>query len=47
MITMKLKDVILENVTLDNVNTLDYMFSKGYDSDDEETNNWSNKKNKK
>jgi len=47
MITMQLGDVILETNTLDNINTLDYMFSKGYDSDDDDTNNWSNKKSKK
>jgi DNA polymerase elongation subunit (family B) len=47
MIKMKLNDVVLEDSAIDNTNTLDYMFSKGYDSDDEDTNKWSNKKNKK
>ena len=47
MITMQLGDVILETNTLDNINTLDYMFSKGYDSDDDDPNTWSNKKSKK
>jgi len=47
MLTMKLKDVKLENGTMDNINTLDYMFSKGYDSDDENTNEMPNNKSKK
>ena len=46
MMSMKLKDVILEDNAINNTNTLDYMFSKGYDSDEEDTNTWS-KKNKK
>lgn len=48
MIGMKLNEVILvDKKAIDCTNTLDYMFSKGYDSDDEDTHNWSNKKNKK
>jgi DNA polymerase elongation subunit (family B) len=48
MIAMELKCVILENDTMYNTNTLDYMFSNGYDSDegDAATNRY-NKKNKK
>jgi len=45
--TTPLKDVILNDNKVEDVNTLETLFARGYNSDDEDSNAWSNKKGKK
>ena len=45
--TTPLKDVILNDNKVEDVNTLETLFTRGYNSDDEDSNAWSNKKGKK
>jgi len=45
--TTPLKDVILNDNKVEDINTLETLFTRGYNSDDEDSNAWSNKKGKK